>query len=192
MSKQDLNKKKMGIVKVEREIGYYWCYGVAWHDVKHWAIYWWDGVLFWNGDEDLGEESIQKIDENQIEKIDRAINFIETNTMSESKSKSKNIMTEIKDLQGKIITTLISRIASDLDNKVKECLIAWGVDLDNHEEIGKRCTLEMYEINLNYLKIDGYLVMSWGCFEGFEIGHANFSTKGYKCSGILTPKDYKL
>ena len=101
-------------------------------------------------------------------------------------------MKEIEDLQGEIITTLTSRIISDLDNKVKECLIAWGVDLDNHEEIGRRCTLEMYENNLNYLKIDGYLVMSFGGFEGFEIGHTNFSTKGYKCSGILTPKDYNL
>lgn len=51
---------------MKRENGYYWCFGVSWHDVKHWAIYWWDGNYFWNGDEDLGEESIEKIDEKQI------------------------------------------------------------------------------------------------------------------------------
>lgn len=54
---------------MNREIGYYWCYGVKWWQSKSWAIFYWDGHMFWNGDEDLSESSIEIIDENQIKRV---------------------------------------------------------------------------------------------------------------------------
>lgn len=104
-------------------------------------------------------------------------------------------MSEIQDLQNEIINTITRKLTSSLDDKVKECLIAWNIDLDNHEEIKRRCILENHENDLSRIKIDGYLVMMFG---GFEVEPKDFNNYNntingfFKCSEILTPKDYAL
>lgn len=49
-----------------RKEGYYWVYGNKCFPNKIWKIYYWDGYYFWNGGDDFGEDSFEKIDEREI------------------------------------------------------------------------------------------------------------------------------
>lgn len=53
-------------MKIERETGYYWCYGNSCYHRKTWRIYWWSGSMFWEEGDDFSEETFEKIDERQI------------------------------------------------------------------------------------------------------------------------------
>lgn len=98
-----------------------------------------------------------------------------------------------------ILSTFTEQFNDKLDEKLREACIAWGVDLNNHEEINKRCTLITQEDNkFKSLKIDGYLVMMFSDWESDDSLQYNSlydnlkMSASFKCSEIVTPKDYNL
>jgi hypothetical protein len=107
-------------------------------------------------------------------------------------------MKTIEDLQMDSLTTFSDKLMNGFEAKLKECITAWGIDENNHEEIKDRCSLIYYNnsLNLNEFKIDGYIVMMFSDWEfdtANELSDVNYIIKSScKCSEILTPKDYNL
>ena len=104
-------------------------------------------------------------------------------------------MKEIEDLQMDLLTTFSDKLMKGFEAKLKECVTAWGIDESNHEEIKKRCSLIYNEDWLNEIKIDGYLVMLFSDWNFDNVNdHKPYSSMNasFKCSEILTPKDYNL
>lgn len=51
---------------MKRETGYYWC-KLKYSALREvWAIYYWSGGFFWNGDMDYSEDCFDEIDEHPI------------------------------------------------------------------------------------------------------------------------------
>tara|TARA_R110002020_G_scaffold346594_1_gene560432 strand:+ start:311 stop:646 length:336 start_codon:yes stop_codon:yes gene_type:complete len=99
------------------------------------------------------------------------------------------------DIEQEITNNIIKSGNNQLDNILLDCLKAWGVDTNNHDEIKRRCEIHLYDGDkYRRVLIDGYLVVQ---FSDWEINN-NFNMLEDKikmdmtmeCSDIMTPKDY--
>ena len=88
------------------------------------------------------------------------------------------------------INNLIKGINDKLDDKFKEACRLWSVDIDNHEDVKRRCEVKIYDgVDERELYIDDYLVMIFTMPKTNKFDSKkplNLSVE-FKCSQIIKP-----
>jgi len=99
-------------------------------------------------------------------------------------------MEETKTMIDGIIEKFSQQIVDKFDDKLKECCLVWGVNVDDHEEIARRCEIGSIEgSDRKELRIDGYIAMIYEPFKSNEFNpYEPFKMGGsFKCSEIFKP-----
>ena len=119
----------------------------------------------------------------------------------------KEIEKELNDfssIQEELTNEIIKKSNDSIDDKLKDCLIAWNVNVIDYKEIKERCTLIQREVDdlgtLDTKKevwIDGHLVMIFTLPKLKSNLYDNKDVKTsmkieFECSEIFTPEYYKL
>lgn len=100
---------------------------------------------------------------------------------------------DIMNLPEEIIQRFIQQLADQFDDKLKEACLKWGVNVDDHAEVKRRCKLMNHEHNDRIeLTIDNHLVMiftHWHLDPPNDNRSFSFSAS-YQCSEIIDPVTY--
>lgn len=100
---------------------------------------------------------------------------------------------EIQDLMDRIINQTLEQV----NDKLKEVCKVWGINPDDHDEVGRRCEIKHYTDAAGvdhgkYVYVDGFLVMKYfhpepmpfDAFGPIKIGYT------FHCSEIAKPEDF--
>lgn len=93
-------------------------------------------------------------------------------------------------MKDKVFTEFSSQLSSEFDNKLKEACLLWGVDINNHEEVRRRCAIVHRDwSDLREVQIDNKVVMyftDWK-IEEQDINKPFTIKANFKCSEIIKP-----
>jgi hypothetical protein len=91
-----------------------------------------------------------------------------------------------------IIEKFSQQLVDKFDEKLKEACIIWSVNLDDHEEVARRCKIVHQEDEeRKEFYIDDYLVMIYTDFkfDTHNIDEPFKMSASFECSDIMKPSD---
>jgi|GEM_PF-5377913 len=93
-------------------------------------------------------------------------------------------------MEEQVLNNLINSLANQIDDKLRDACLLWGVNVEDRVEMKARCEIITHPHNdRNELIIDGKLVMVWGPwkFEPMDLNEPFKMSASFLCSEIQKP-----